>query len=1565
MSCADVQTIQSGNGSKTQFSFDFPYIFKSEIHVYFWNATTKEWDEKLTTDATYPWRIDDANPTIVEFTSTAPPAPATTTEPNEPADVDNVKIRRITNTDDIRALFNPGSAIRSDDLNKNFEQLRYALQEANCPGVPEDVEQYLKDYYWDKFDRTIYSASETPWVSDDDKVATTEAIDNRVDAKIDTAITTDITGADGIDVRPNTSNGTTVIGIQEGGIDFIEIAEDAIVTNSQSQAEIASDPDQNSGESTALTDNTILTGSASEHRYRNYYQQATPSTGNALNPLKGQFWLRPGADPNDPNSTTNTLSMWDGANWIGVASGGTFTNQPTTIYVDRYSGDDVNNDGRRIIHQVRTIERALELANDGDMISVAPGVYQENLPLNIRQKNLSIIGDSIRSVFIQPKQANEYEMVDDLEYTDEVKNPSFNSAQPESPTNLRWISQTLLDDPNGTPPSNPNYNQTVESNMFRLNSGTYIANMTFVGMKASGSRGYHPIDNHVDYGLPEKQGWIFGLMPGCYIAKSPYIQNCTNFSDSAIDNSEEFDPSNSGFDPDTNQARPGYAGDDTSSPTGGAIIVDGSVPNVNSPLRSVVADSFTQVGLNGPGILVCNNGYTQLTSSYAFFTHYHLKALNGGQANLAASTTDFGNYGLIADGKSSSTIFTSTAGNQVSNSEPSLAYGTQGAHNITINAPTASTGWFGSVTRPQPNMLIEIGSDIYPIISSTGNGSGWNIKISNPNQSNKSINDGLKSDVAPNTTVNFYLRSMIASSGHTMEYVGSGTDYNALPENGGAPIESNQIAELNQGKIWAVTVDHKGKLKAGEDFAVDQESGAVLLGTGTLAIPTLITDLDVNGQVISDGVGNIQINKNVDLNSKKIVELGTPTDDADAATKLYTDGKVEIVGTALNSAVTQNTSTTGGVKTVVLDVNSASTTAVGVVQLSDSTNDTSTSTAATANAVKTAYDLADTANNTANAALPKAGGAMSGDIDLNQNVSITFDDGQGAGSAGSITGITDTTNTASSTVVASATAVKAAYDLADAALPKAGGTMTGNIDLNGNDLVSVGAITTTGNITIGGNLQVEGTTTTVNSTEITIDDKNITLGSIVGEDFVGNTTNNSPTITNVSNDDFAKVIQYMLVTGNGVPANTYIVSTQTVNNVNQVTLSNNISGTQQNVTFSQPGPSNAYSDGGGITVKGTSDKTFNFVSSNLSWTSSENIDLASGKAFKIAGSNVLSGSTLGSGVTDSSLTSVGTIATGVWNGTAIGVDYGGTGQTSYTDGQLLIGNSNGNTLSKATITGGNGVTVTNGNGSINLDVDLKANGGLVIESTELALDLGATSITGTLGTGDGGTGISTAPSQTQVLVGNSSNGYDLRTFVAGTNTTVDTSTAGQIAINATDTNTTYTAGDGIALSTTEFSVDLNGSSSGLEFIGGKLQADDSIARATGDTFTGVCTFNDNLFLGVNTSNILSTLAFKELSGSNHVGFKAPNTIATSIVWTLPDADGGKAGDVLTTDANGTLSWGRVLAGGGTDRVFFENDKTINTVYTITTGKNAMSAGPITVQPGATPIVPSGSTWTIV
>ena len=52
--------------------------------------------------------------------------------------------------------------------------------------------------------------------------------------------------------------------------------------------------------------------------------------------------------------------------------------------------------------------------------------------------------------------------------------------------------------------------------------------------------------------------------------------------------------------------------------------------------------------------------------------------------------------------------------------------------------------------------------------------------------------------------------------------------------------------------------------------------------------------------------------------------------------------------------------------------------------------------------------------------------------------------------------------------------------------------------------------------------------------------------------------------------------------------------------------------------------------------------------------------------------------------------------------TPISVVQGGTGQTTYTNGQLLIGNTTGNTLTKTTLTAGTGITVTNGTGSITI-----------------------------------------------------------------------------------------------------------------------------------------------------------------------------------------------------------------------------------------------------------------------
>lgn len=53
-------------------------------------------------------------------------------------------------------------------------------------------------------------------------------------------------------------------------------------------------------------------------------------------------------------------------------------------------------------------------------------------------------------------------------------------------------------------------------------------------------------------------------------------------------------------------------------------------------------------------------------------------------------------------------------------------------------------------------------------------------------------------------------------------------------------------------------------------------------------------------------------------------------------------------------------------------------------------------------------------------------------------------------------------------------------------------------------------------------------------------------------------------------------------------------------------------------------------------------------------------------------------------------------------GLPVSVAQGGTGQTTYTNGQLLIGNTTGNTLTKATLTAGTGISITNGTGSITI-----------------------------------------------------------------------------------------------------------------------------------------------------------------------------------------------------------------------------------------------------------------------
>ena len=192
-------------------------------------------------------------------------------------------------------------------------------------------------------------------------------------------------------------------------------------------------------------------------------------------------------------------------------------------------------------------------------------------------------------------------------------------------------------------------------------------------------------------------------------------------------------------------------------------------------------------------------------------------------------------------------------------------------------------------------------------------------------------------------------------------------------------------------------------------------------------------------------------------------------------------------------------------------------------------------------------------------------------------------------------------------------------------------------------------------------------------------------------------------------------------------------------------------------------PSDSNADGGGLTIKGTSDKTITFTNATGDFDFSENVDIASGKTFKVAGTTVLSNNTLGSGVTSSSLTSLGTITTGVWNGTAIGLAYGGTGLVGATDGKIVVADGSGAPVAVQAMTANDG-TFKHEVGGIEADISAIAKGGIVA------------------GSGTGSMAIRTVGSNDHVLTADSSEATGMKWAAAasGAVTALNNATANEL-----------------------------------------------------------------------------------------------------------------------------------------------------------------------------------------
>jgi len=179
----------TGNGSTTTYSFTFEYLKTTDIKA------------SINGVATTAFTLPTA--TTLQFNTA-------------PANTSAIRIYRDTDTNTLSSTFYAGSAIKSQDLNDNFLQNLYTTQES----------QNKVDTSWQTGDETIIS-TETWHTSDDTRVGTTKAIENRINAQIDTAMEGDVLA--GTDLAKTASGGQVTINHSVSGASSVNNSDGNVI----------------------------------------------------------------------------------------------------------------------------------------------------------------------------------------------------------------------------------------------------------------------------------------------------------------------------------------------------------------------------------------------------------------------------------------------------------------------------------------------------------------------------------------------------------------------------------------------------------------------------------------------------------------------------------------------------------------------------------------------------------------------------------------------------------------------------------------------------------------------------------------------------------------------------------------------------------------------------------------------------------------------------------------------------------------------------------------------------------------------------------------------------------------------------------------------------------------------------------------------------------------------------------------------------------------------------------------------------------------------------------------
>lgn len=564
-----------------------------------------------------------------------------------------------------------------------------------------------------------------------------------------------------------------------------------------------------------------------------------------------------------------------GSEVVRVAAGTTVTN---ILYVTP-DGKDTNT-GLKLGDAKRTIGAAVTAASAGTVIKVAAGSYIENNPI-ILPEQVSVVGSSLREVSVSPQNTGDLFYVSNGNYIAEM---SFVGS-----ANTGAIFAF-----------NPNKPPYINQSPYVQNCTNFIPDS--IGMKINGNDAMGPtrsmvLDSYTQY---NSAGVGVSIINEGYAQLVSLFTICPNIgvfvgSGGACD----LTNSNSSF------GNFGLVSDGISLNKYTGIVSTSSAVNsdtfevaFNNPTFNVtnaVYDNTTgivtvttdqehgiKVGMavsisglqfscpSGAGIVTYPSGnYGYIFDVKKTPTTYQLTA-NVGISTLPHTYVSGGTVKLnIVRPFDGQVIYFDTLYYEVNKiTVGSAGTGYLTSPNITISDPSTSATWgvtAQAVAEIRNGSVVDIelissgrGYTTIPTVSISSPDVGVNTATANVELRPKyytiqsstpisagictiTLNDNVPYAVGAGSSVPFFKQSRILASGHSFEYIGSGTNINsALPNQGGVPIQDNEVDMKNGGLVVYTSTDQSGNFRIGEGVTINQNTGTI---SGTFYSKSLFSTL--------------------------------------------------------------------------------------------------------------------------------------------------------------------------------------------------------------------------------------------------------------------------------------------------------------------------------------------------------------------------------------------------------------------------------------------------------------------------------------------------------------------------------------------------------------------------------------------------------------------------------------------------------------------------------------------------------------------------------------------------